>query len=77
MFNTVEQTDRFRDNIQKKNNNTLQICFQNIGGLPSQAGMLKDEILKKSISMFDFDVFGLAETNVDWRVPQEEHQLFF
>jgi hypothetical protein len=39
--------------------------------------MLKDEILRKGISKFDFDVFGLAEINVDWRIPMEEHQLFF
>jgi hypothetical protein len=65
----------FSDNIQKKDNTTLRIGFQNISGLPSKSGKLKDELLRKGISKFEFDIFGLAETNVDWIVPQEEHQL--
>jgi hypothetical protein len=69
--------DNFGDYITKKGVHTLRIGFQNIGGLPTHAGMLKDDILRKGISKFEFDIFGLAETNVDWRVPLEEDKLFY
>jgi hypothetical protein len=75
-INNCTTEDKFGDQITKKEENMLRIGFQNIGGLPTQAGRLKDEILRHGISKYDFDIFGLAETNVDWRVPEEEDKLF-
>lgn len=76
-INTTGAEDRFGDSITKKGNNILRIGFQNIGGLPTHAGMIKDEILRRGISKYDFDIFGLAETNVDWRALSEEDKLYF
>jgi hypothetical protein len=58
-------TNYFGDNITIKGKNTLRIAFQNIGGFPSQG-----------LSQWNFDIFGLVETNVDWRKLSEENKLW-
>jgi hypothetical protein len=69
--------DRFGDDITKKGKDSLRIGFQNIGGFPTSTGKIKDELIRKGITKFEFDVFGCAETNVDWRTVREEENLFF
>ncbi len=59
--------DRFVDFITKKGKDILRIGFQNIGGFPTTTGKIKDELIRKGIAKYEFDVFGCAETNVDWR----------
>jgi hypothetical protein len=56
--------------------NTLRLGFQNIGGLPLIRNKHKDDIIRCGISLWDFDIFGIAETNVDWRLVKEEDRLY-
>ncbi len=67
--------DSFGDIILKKEKNTLRIGFQNIGGVPIQQGKHKDDIIKNGITKLDFDIFGIAEVNVNWTHVSEEHRL--
>ncbi len=70
------QSDRYGDDINRKEVNVLRIGFQNIGGLPTEKNKLKDDNLRQGISKWEFNVFGLAEINVDWRAISEEDRLF-
>jgi hypothetical protein len=67
----------FWDEIKKKGDNTLRIGFQNIGGFPVDKGKIKEEILRRGITKWDFDIFGCAETNIDWRKVPKESKLYF
>jgi hypothetical protein len=69
--------DIFGDFITRKEENILRIGFQNIGGFPIDRGKHKEGIIRKGITRWEFDVFGLAETNVDWRIVREEDKLYF
>jgi hypothetical protein len=41
------------------------------------ANSIKDDIIRQRINAWEFDIFGLSETNVDWRLIPEQHKLFF
>ncbi len=71
------QYDRFGDNISIKPKRTLQIGFQNIGGFPTHRSDIKEDYIRLGLSNWDFDVFGLAETNLDWRMLPEENKLWY
>ncbi len=77
MGNYEDQEDIFRDIITKKGENVLRIGFQNIGGFLIDRGKHKEGIIRQGITKWEFDVFGMAETNIDWRVVREEDKLFF
>jgi hypothetical protein len=74
--NRLQQTERFGDHIQLKKKNTLRIGFQNIGGFPSQRKDPKEDLIRSGLNTWSFDVFGLAETNLDWRLQPEENKLW-
>jgi hypothetical protein len=40
-------------------------------------GKLKNELIQQGITKWDFDIFGCAETNIDWRLSKEAEKLFF
>jgi hypothetical protein len=61
--------------ITKKANNILRLGFQNIGGGPSTSGKAKDDFIRAGISTYDFDIFGIAEVNVNWNVFIEGDRL--
>jgi hypothetical protein len=61
----VDNEDNFGDSIKIKEPNTLRIGFQNIGGLPLLSNKHKDDVIRCGITKWDFDIFGIAETNVD------------
>jgi hypothetical protein len=63
--------------ICKKETNTLKIAFQNIGGFPIDKRKCKEETIRQGITKWEFDIFGCAETNIDWRKVPEENKLFF
>jgi hypothetical protein len=65
----------FGDSIYVKINNTLRIGFQNVGGFPTQPGKLKEDNIRRGIQKWDFDVFGMAEVNLDWRLLQDKERL--
>jgi hypothetical protein len=67
----------FRDPIKKKELNILRIGFQNVGGFSIKSDSFKDDIVRCGISQYDFDIFGFAETNVDWCLVSEEGKLPF
>jgi hypothetical protein len=69
--------DKFGDDITKKENNTLRIGFLNIGGFPIKKGKHKEELIRRGITRWEFDIFGCVETNVDWRTVPKENKLFF
>jgi hypothetical protein len=70
-----ENDEYFGQKITMKASNTLRIGFQNIGGFTPKSKTLKDEIIRNGINTWEFDIIGLAETNVDWRLVGEEDKL--
>jgi hypothetical protein len=65
----------FADEINVKSATTLRIGFQNIGGFPTKIGKLKEDNTRQGIQKWEFDIFGMAETNLDWRVLSELEKL--
>jgi len=65
----------FGDNVTMKKDNSLRIGFQNVGGLPARRGKIKDDAFRYALFKWDFDIFRVAETNVDWHVVKEEDRL--
>jgi hypothetical protein len=66
----------FGDNIGKKSSNVLRVGFMNVGGLTPHKNTLKVDLLRQGVLIYDFDVFGIAETNLDWRMVKEEDRLY-
>jgi len=65
----------FGDDVCMKKDNTLRLGFQNIGGFSTKPGKLKEDNIRAGITKWEFDVFGMVETNVDWRKVQEKEKL--
>jgi hypothetical protein len=57
--------DKFGDNLTLKKSNCLRNGFQNIGDFPREKNKLKEGNIKVGLSTWDFDIFGIAETNTD------------
>ena len=72
-----ELDERFGHNIPKKSSNILRIGFQNIGGFSTTSKTLKDDAIRGGITTWEFDIMGLAETNVDWRLVKEDDKLHY
>jgi hypothetical protein len=63
--------------ISTKDDHTLRIGFQNIGGLTYENNnTYKDELLREGVNNFQFDNLGLAETNTDWRLVDKASRLY-
>jgi len=58
-----------------KYKNTLTIGFQNVGGVPTTRGKIKDDFIRLGINKFNFDIFGMAKLNVNWKEVNEEDKL--
>jgi hypothetical protein len=67
----------FGDVISCKQNNIVRLGFQNVGGFPAQRRKIKEDIIRLGLHKWEFDIFGFAETNVDWRTLKEEEKLPF
>ena len=74
-WHAEEGDEHFGQVIPKKGSNILRIAFQNIGGFSPQANTIKDDTIRNGISTYEFDIMGLAETNTDWRLVNEEDKL--
>jgi hypothetical protein len=72
----LHNTDRFGDEISTKQKDTLRIAFQNIGGFLLNRTDIKEENLRSGINSWNFDIFGLVETNIDWRRQSENNNLW-
>jgi len=75
-INTFSDEDAFGDHIKIKNTHCLHIGFLNIGGFPTTKGKIKEYYIKIGLSTFDFDIFGMAELNTDWRLAPEDLKLY-
>jgi hypothetical protein len=73
----LHHSDRFGDDVSVKSKNTLRIAFQNIGGLPIQRSDIKEDYIRLGLSNWNFDVFGLVKTNLDWRLIEEQNKLWY
>jgi hypothetical protein len=56
--------DHLGDEMCVKNNNTLRIGFQNVGGFPTSPGKLKEDNTRLGLQKWDFDIFGVAEVRM-------------
>jgi len=65
----------FGDQINLKKENIVRIGFQNIGGFPVRKSKVKEDIIRQGLVKWEFDIFGVAETNLDWRLCKEEDKL--
>jgi len=45
------------------------------GRFPAQKGTLKEKNFKLGLNKWEFDVFGHVETNLDWRLLQEDEKF--
>ena len=72
----ISYEEEFGDIIKNKETNTLRIGFQNIGGFSTTANRAKDDVIRIGISKYDFDIFGMAELNIDWRMSKEDDKLY-
>jgi hypothetical protein len=74
--NRLHTENTFGDNLPIKRKNILCIRFQNIGGFATEHNHIKDGFIRTGLTSFDFDIFGIAETNVNWRLQPEEGKLW-
>jgi hypothetical protein len=65
----------FGDQLIKKPEHTLRIGFMNISGMQANNNDNKDNNLRQGISALEYDIFGLAETNTDWRAVEKDSRL--
>jgi len=68
-------TESFGVVIPTKDNNVLRLGFQNIGGFPVDKSKQKEDTIFTGISMWSVNIFGVAETNLDWRLLPEDSKL--
>jgi hypothetical protein len=74
IWNTM---DLFGDSITKKKDQVLRIGYQNIGGFSFTSNSIKDDIFRQGLNAFEFDIFGVSKTNVDWHLLPDQHKLYF
>jgi hypothetical protein len=72
----LQHTHCFGDDLPVKKKNILRIGFQNIGGFSTEPNNIKDDYIRFGLTHFDFDIFGITETNVDWRLQPEDNKLW-
>ncbi len=65
----------FGDCVSVKNENTLRIGFQNAGGFPTKLGKLKEDAIHHGLVKWEFDIFGMIEMNLNWRMLPEQENL--
>jgi hypothetical protein len=54
---------------------TLRLGFQNFGGFPELSSHSKNDAYRSFIPAFDFDIFGVSETNLNWGALSAESQF--
>ena len=54
------------DDISRRSEDSFRIAFQNIRGLPSSQLHPKSIAFTSFLQSHDFDIFGVAETNLYW-----------
>jgi hypothetical protein len=54
------------DEVKTKQETTLRIGFQNVGGFPAKRGQFKEDIIQQGLIKWEFNIFGMAEMNLDW-----------
>jgi hypothetical protein len=73
----LDVLEGYGSQITTKPANTLRIGFQNIGSFSTKNNSLKDDIIRSGLKHWEFDIFGMVETNIDWRLAAEHEKLHF
>jgi len=68
--------DTWGNQLGKKHQDSIRICFQNVGGLVTTTdGDLKLTVLRHFTQQFHIDVFAFAEHNICWDLIPKQQQL--
>jgi len=67
----------FGDVMENKRNNVLRIGFQNVGGFPINKSKIKEDNIRIGLTKWEFDIFGCAKMNLDWRTLPEDEKFPF
>jgi hypothetical protein len=59
-----------------KLDDTLHIGFQNVGGLPELSSHHKNDSFRSLILEYECNIFGIAETNLNWSALPAESQFY-
>ena len=74
---TTETCAIWGDEINKENNNTIRICFQNINGFGyNKDNKYKLENIRELITTKQIDIMAMAETNDNWRKVQRRDSIW-
>ena len=74
LTNNPQLAEKQGDTIQQKRQKIFRIGFININGLTHTARNPKNNHIKEIINLYNFDHFGLAETNCNWKVMEESEK---
>lgn len=74
--NTTEDNGSWGLPPGMKLEDTLRVGFQNFSGLPQFTSHPKNDLLCSFILAHDFDIFGIAETNLKWCALPAESQFY-
>jgi exonuclease III len=58
---------RWGDNLNKKQDSTIRIGFNNINGFKSEINHVHNHDIKAFILKYEFDIFGMCEVNLHWK----------
>jgi hypothetical protein len=70
----MDDSEHLGDRSDRKKSKTLRLGFININGLPIQAANNKNNQLRESINLTQFDIIGLAETNINWSATEVDNK---
>ena len=74
---TTETCAIWGDEINKKNNNKIRICFQNINGFGyNKDNKFKSENIRELMETKQIDIMAMAEINVNWRKVQRKDSIW-
>jgi len=64
------------EHVKKKQDNTIQLIFQNIDGIPrGEAGEWKLKVMQQFLMEIQADIFGFTESNTCWEVILYQERL--
>jgi hypothetical protein len=61
---------------KQKLRSILRIGFLNINGFSHRNNKHEDDFLHNRITTFDFDSFGMAETDTNWHTVPEDDKVY-
>lgn len=74
--NNDERNDlHWGDKISNKLDHHLRIGCRNINGMPLSSIHSKNDEIVRDINATQFDIFGMTETNINWRKLEDKDRL--